>query len=136
MERRIRILIAKCGLDGHDRGAKTVAMALVDAGMEVIYTGLHRTPEEVVQSAIQEGVDGIGLSVLSGAHLTIFHRVIQLLKENEVETIAVFGGGSIPKQDIVTLEQMGTKRIFTPGSSLSEIVGFVKTMAPCSPTIS
>jgi methylmalonyl-CoA mutase C-terminal domain/subunit len=121
----IRILIAKAGLDGHDRGAKVIVRALRDAGMEVIYTGLHQTPDSIVRSAIQEDVDCIGLSILSGAHMTLFPKVVDLLKQNSAEDIIVFGGGIIPQDDIATLKQQGVKEIFTPGSSLSSIVAWI-----------
>jgi methylmalonyl-CoA mutase C-terminal domain/subunit len=125
-ERKIRVLVAKPGLDGHDRGAKIVARALRDAGFEVIYTGLHQTPEQVVATAIQEDVDAIGLSVLSGAHNHLFSRVLELLKEKGAEDIAVFGGGIIPAEDIKALKALGVKELFTPGASTQEIVRFVR----------
>ena len=125
-KRKIRVLIAKPGLDGHDRGAKIVARALRDAGLEVIYTGLHQMPEQVVASAIQEDVDAIGLSVLSGAHTHLFTRVLELLKEKGVDDIIVFGGGIIPPEDIQALKAAGVKEIFTPGASTQEIVRFVR----------
>ncbi|MBL7662776.1 cobalamin B12-binding domain-containing protein [bacterium] len=121
-KRPLRILIGKVGLDGHDRGAKVIARALRDAGMEVIYTGLHQTPEMVVKSAIQEDVDAIGLSILSGAHMTLFPAVIELLKKENAEDVVVFGGGIIPADDILTLKKAGVKEIFTPGASMDEIV--------------
>ena len=126
-ERRTRILIAKPGLDGHDRGAKVVARALRDAGMEVIYTGLRQTPEQIVQAAIQEDVDAIGLSVLSGAHMHLFGRVIELLNQAGVEDIPVFGGGIIPDQDIPELKKMGVAEIFQPGTTTTEIVEFIRS---------
>lgn len=122
----IRVIVAKPGLDGHDRGAKVVARALRDAGMEVIYTGLHQTPEQIVEAAIQEDADAIGLSVLSGAHLTLFSRVLELLKERDATDIVVFGGGIIPDGDLQPLEEMGVARIFTPGASTHEIVDWVR----------
>ena len=122
----IRVVIAKPGLDGHDRGAKVVARALRDAGVEVIYTGLHQTPEQIVTAAIQEDADGIGLSILSGAHMTQFARVLELLAERGVTDIAVFGGGIVPDADIAELERMGVSRIFTPGASTGDIVAWVK----------
>lgn len=125
-ERKIRILVAKPGLDGHDRGAKIVARTLRDAGFEVIYTGLHQTPEQVVATAVQEDVDAVGLSVLSGAHNYLFKRVLELLKEKGAQDIAVFGGGIIPPADIETLKGFGVKEIFTPGTSTQEIVRFVR----------
>lgn len=122
----IRVIIAKPGLDGHDRGAKVVARALRDAGVEVIYTGLHQTPEQIVAAALQEDADAIGLSILSGAHMTQFGRVIELLKEAGADDITVFGGGIIPDADIVELERMGVARIFTPGATTHEIVAWVR----------
>ncbi len=121
----IRVVIAKPGLDGHDRGAKVVARALRDAGVEVIYTGLHQTPEQIVAAALQEDADAIGLSVLSGAHMTQFRRVLELLAERDATDITVFGGGIIPAADIAELEQMGVARIFTPGAATQEIVDWV-----------
>lgn len=130
-ERKIRILIAKPGLDGHDRGAKVVARALRDAGFEVIYTGLHQTPEMIVETAIQEDVDAIGLSILSGAHNHLFPAVVELLKQKNASDIVVFGGGIIPREDIESLKQKGVKEIFTPGTSTKEIVDFInKNIAP------
>jgi methylmalonyl-CoA mutase C-terminal domain/subunit len=123
---KIRVLIAKPGLDGHDRGAKVIARALRDAGMEVIYTGLHQTPEMIVRSALQEDVHGIGMSILSGAHMTLFPAVIELLKKEGAEDVVVFGGGIVPKDDIVKLKNMGVKEIFTPGAKTSEIVAWVR----------
>jgi len=125
-EKKIRVLIAKPGLDGHDRGAKVVARALRDAGMEVIYSGLHQTPEQIVETAIQEDVDAVGLSILSGAHMTLFPRVIELLKENKVEDKMVFGGGIIPDEDIIKLKEMGVAELFTPGTETETIVDFLK----------
>ncbi|MDJ0664017.1 MAG: cobalamin B12-binding domain-containing protein [Acidimicrobiia bacterium] len=121
----IRILIAKPGLDGHDRGAKVVSRALRDAGCEVIYSGLHQTPDQIVETAIQEDVDGVGLSVLSGAHMTLFPRVVELLRERNAEDITVFGGGIIPDEDIGKLEEAGLAMIFTPGTPLGEITDWV-----------
>jgi methylmalonyl-CoA mutase, C-terminal domain len=121
----IRVVIAKPGLDGHDRGAKVVARALRDAGVEVIYTGLHQTPEQIVSAALQEDADAIGLSILSGAHMTQFSRVLELLRERHADDIVVFGGGIIPDADIAELEQMGVARIFTPGATTTEIVDWV-----------
>ena len=125
-ERKIRILIGKAGLDGHDRGAKIVARTLRDAGHEVIYTGLHQTPEMIVETALQEDVDIIGISILSGAHNYIFPAIIKLLKEKELDNIAVFGGGIIPKDDIPSLKKAGVKVIFEPGTPTYEIVDWVK----------
>jgi methylmalonyl-CoA mutase C-terminal domain/subunit len=122
----VRIVVAKPGLDGHDRGAKVVARALRDAGMEVVYTGLHQTPEQIVQAALQEDADAVGLSVLSGAHLTLFARVVELLKEKDAEDVVVFGGGIIPEADIAELERLGVRKIFTPGASMTEIVEWVR----------
>jgi len=125
-ERPVRIVVAKPGLDGHDRGAKIVARALRDAGFEVIYTGLHQTPEQVVATALQEDADAIGLSVLSGAHNYLFKRVIELLREKGADDVAVFGGGIIPPEDIAALKNIGVKEIFTPGTSTQDIVRFVR----------
>jgi methylmalonyl-CoA mutase, C-terminal domain len=125
-ERKIRVLVAKPGLDGHDRGAKIVARALRDAGFEVIYTGLHQTPEQIVATAMQEDVDAIGLSVLSGAHNYLFQRVLELLKEKGADDIAVFGGGIIPQDDIQALKALGVKELFTPGTSTQDIIRFVR----------
>jgi methylmalonyl-CoA mutase, C-terminal domain len=126
MARTIRVVVAKVGLDGHDRGAKIIARALRDAGMEVIYTGLHQTPEQVVETAIQEDADAIGISILSGAHMTLIPRIIELLKENEAEDILVFCGGTIPKDDVPRLKEMGVGEIFTPGTSTKKAVEYVK----------
>jgi methylmalonyl-CoA mutase, C-terminal domain len=123
----IRVVIAKAGLDGHDRGAKVVARALRDAGVEVIYTGLHQTPEQIVAAALQEDADAIGLSILSGAHMTLFARVLELLAERDATDIAVFGGGIIPDADIGELERMGVAKIFTPGASTQQIVEWVRS---------
>jgi methylmalonyl-CoA mutase C-terminal domain/subunit len=125
-ERKVRVLVAKPGLDGHDRGAKIVARALRDAGFEVIYTGLHQTPEQIVATALQEDVDAIGLSVLSGAHNYLFARVLDLLREKGADDIAVFGGGIIPQGDVVHLKSLGVKELFTPGTPTHEIVRFVR----------
>jgi methylmalonyl-CoA mutase, C-terminal domain len=122
----IRVLVAKPGLDGHDRGAKIIARALRDAGMEVIYTGLRQTPEQIVQAALQEDVDIIGLSILSGAHMILFPRIIGLLKEQKMDDVLVFAGGIIPDHDIPKLKELGIAEIFPPGSSLRSIVDFVK----------
>jgi methylmalonyl-CoA mutase C-terminal domain/subunit len=122
----IRVVIAKPGLDGHDRGAKVVARALRDAGVEVIYTGLHQTPEQIVAAAIQEDADAIGLSILSGAHMTQFSRVLELLREQGATDITVFGGGIVPEADIAELEQLGVAKIFTPGAPTHEIVQWVE----------
>jgi methylmalonyl-CoA mutase, C-terminal domain len=125
-ERKVRVLVAKPGLDGHDRGAKIVARALRDAGFEVIYTGLHQTPEQIVATAVQEDVDAVGLSVLSGAHNYLFGRVLDLLKEKGADDIAVFGGGIIPQEDIQALKALGVKELFTPGTSTQDIIRFVR----------
>jgi len=122
----VRVVVAKPGLDGHDRGAKVVARALRDAGFEVIYTGLHQTPEQIVETAIQEDADAVGLSVLSGAHLTLFPRVVELLRERGAADIVVFGGGIIPQDDITTLEQAGVAMVFTPGTTMAHIVDWVR----------
>jgi isobutyryl-CoA mutase small subunit len=123
----IRIVVAKPGLDGHDRGAKVIARALRDAGHEVIYTGLHQTPEQIVETAIQEDADVIGLSVLSGAHMTLFERLLQLLDERDARDIVVIGGGIIPEDDIPLLKQMGVAEVFTPGAPTTRIVDWVRT---------
>ena len=126
-DRRIRVLVAKPGLDGHDRGATVIARALRDAGMEVIYTGLHQTPEQVVEAAIQEDVDVIGLSVLSGAHMTIFPRIFQLLQENKADDIMLIGGGTMPADDVKALKEGGwVKELFTPGTPLDDISGWIQ----------
>ena len=122
----LRIVVAKPGLDGHDRGVKVVARALRDAGMEVIYTGLHQTPEQIVSTALAEDADAIGLSVLSGAHLTLFARVAELLRAAEADDIVVFGGGIIPEADRATLAGLGVARVFTPGATMAEIVAWVR----------
>lgn len=126
MSARIRVVVAKPGLDGHDRGAKVVARALRDAGMEVIYTGLHQTPEQVVETAIQEDADAVGLSVLSGAHMTLFRRVIELLAERDAGDILVFGGGIIPDADIPELTELGVAKVFTPGATTESIVEWLR----------
>jgi methylmalonyl-CoA mutase C-terminal domain/subunit len=123
----IRVVVAKPGLDGHDRGAKVVARALRDAGMEVVYTGLHQTPEQIVEAAIQEDADAVGLSVLSGAHMTLFAKVVDLLKARDASDIVVFGGGIIPDDDLPELERMGVAKVFTPGAATTEIVEWVRT---------
>jgi methylmalonyl-CoA mutase, C-terminal domain len=128
--RKIRIVIAKPGLDGHDRGAKIIARALRDAGMEVIYTGLHQTPEQIVETAIQEDADAVGISILSGAHMTLIPRILEGLKENGVEDVLVVVGGTIPKPDVEELKRQGVAEVFTPGAPVSEIVDFLKSHAP------
>lgn len=126
MNRPIRVLVAKIGLDGHDRGAKVIATALRDAGMEVIYTGLRQTPEMVVQAALQEDVDVIGVSILSGAHLSVFKKLSDLLKQSNMEDVLITGGGIIPEEDIVTLNELGIGKLFTPGTHTGEIVDYIK----------
>jgi methylmalonyl-CoA mutase C-terminal domain/subunit len=126
MKRKIRVLIAKAGLDGHDRGAKVVAAALRDAGMEVIYTGLRKTPEMIVEAALQEDVDAIGVSILSGAHMTIFPKILELMKEKKLTDVLLFGGGIIPGKDISKLKAMGVGELFTPGTSTMDIIQYVK----------
>jgi methylmalonyl-CoA mutase C-terminal domain/subunit len=128
--RRIRILMAKAGLDGHDRGVKVVARALRDAGMEVIYTGLHQTPEQVVRAAVDEDVDAVGLSLLSGAHMTLFPRILDLLRDEGAGDILLFGGGTIPDDDVLTLKTMGVAEVFTPGASTDDIVSWVREHVP------
>ena len=130
MERKIRILLAKPGLDGHDRGIKVIASALRDAGIEVIYTGLRQTPDMIVEAAIQEDVDAIGMSILSGAHMTLFPAVLDLLKKNRAGHILLFGGGIIPKEDIQKLESMGMGGLFTPGTPTTEIVDYINKTIP------
>ncbi|TDC46240.1 cobalamin B12-binding domain-containing protein [Jiangella ureilytica] len=126
--RPLRVVVAKPGLDGHDRGAKVVARALRDAGVEVVYTGLHQTPEQIVEAAIQEDADAVGLSILSGAHMTLFKRVLELLAERDAGDIVVFGGGIIPDADIPLLTELGVARVFTPGASTQDIVAWVDTL--------
>jgi methylmalonyl-CoA mutase C-terminal domain/subunit len=127
--RKIRVVVAKPGLDGHDRGAKIIARALRDAGMEVIYTGLHQTPEQIVATAIQEDADALGLSILSGAHMTLVPRVVDLLRDQGVEDVVVTVGGTIPSDDIPELKKLGVAEVFTPGSSTDEIVEFIRGAA-------
>jgi methylmalonyl-CoA mutase C-terminal domain/subunit len=129
----IRVVIAKPGLDGHDRGAKVVARALRDAGMEVIYTGLHQTPEQIVETALQEDAQAVGLSILSGAHMTLFARVMELLKERDATDIVVFGGGIIPDADIAPLKELGVAEVFTPGTTTGEIVEWVRAHVAAAP---
>jgi methylmalonyl-CoA mutase C-terminal domain/subunit len=126
VDERIRVVIAKPGLDGHDRGAKIVARALRDAGMEVVYTGLHQTPEQIVETVVQEDADAVGLSVLSGAHMTLFARLAELLGERGIDDVVVFGGGIIPDEDIPELERLGVAHIFTPGATTTDIVDWVR----------
>jgi methylmalonyl-CoA mutase C-terminal domain/subunit len=129
-EKRIRVLVAKPGLDGHDRGAKVVARALRDAGMEVIYTGLHQTPEAIVEAALQEDVDVVGLSILSGAHMTMFPRVQELLREKGAGHVVITGGGILPDDDIAALQKVGIGRLFTPGTVTDDIVAYIKEAVP------
>jgi len=124
-ERKIRVVVAKPGLDGHDRGAKIIARALRDAGMEVIYTGLHQTPEQIVETAIQEDADAVGLSILSGAHMTLVPRVVELLREQDAEDVLVVVGGTIPADDIPQLRELGVAEVFTPGTPTRDIVDFI-----------
>jgi methylmalonyl-CoA mutase C-terminal domain/subunit len=126
METRIRVVIAKPGLDGHDRGAKVIARALRDAGMEVIYTGLHQTPEQIVETAIQEDADAVGVSILSGAHMTLVPRIVELLREEGIEDVVVTVGGTIPADDIPELKDLGVDAVFTPGAPTSEIIDFIQ----------
>jgi methylmalonyl-CoA mutase, C-terminal domain len=126
-DRKLRILVAKPGLDGHDRGAKVVARALADAGYEVVYTGLHQTPEMIAAAAVQEAVDAVGLSIMSGAHMTLFPAVIDALKGRGVGDVVVFGGGIVPKDDLPKLAEMGVAKIFTPGASTTEIIEWVES---------
>ena len=129
-DRPLRILVAKPGLDGHDRGAKIIARALRDAGFEVIYTGLHQTPEMIAEAAMQEDVDAIGLSILSGAHMTLFPAVIELLKQKGIDDVAIFGGGIVPPEDIPELRKLGVRAIFTPGATTQEIIDWVRANVP------
>ena len=126
MERKIRVVIAKPGLDGHDRGAKIIARALRDAGMEVIYTGLHQTPEQIVETVLQEDADAVGLSILSGAHMTLVPRVVELLREQDAGDVIVTVGGTIPAQDIPELKELGVAAVFTPGAPTAEIIDFIR----------
>jgi methylmalonyl-CoA mutase C-terminal domain/subunit len=132
MGKKIRVVIAKPGLDGHDRGAKVIARALRDAGMEVIYTGLHQTPEQIVETAIQEDADAVGISVLSGAHMTLVPRILELLRENEAEDVLVIVGGTIPGDDAAELKELGVAEIFTPGATTGAIVDFLRERVPVS----
>ncbi|HEV8249075.1 MAG TPA: cobalamin B12-binding domain-containing protein [Gaiellaceae bacterium] len=130
MARKIRVVIAKPGLDGHDRGAKIIARALRDAGMEVIYTGLHQTPEQIVETAVQEDADAVGISILSGAHMTLVPKILELLRENEIEDVLVIVGGTIPREDADELRELGVAEIFTPGAPTGEIVEFIRDRVP------
>jgi methylmalonyl-CoA mutase C-terminal domain/subunit len=130
MARKTRVVIAKVGLDGHDRGAKVIARALRDAGMEVIYTGLHQTPEQIVETVIQEDADAVGISILSGAHMTLIPRILDLLRENEIEDVLVLVGGTIPAKDARELKESGVAEIFTPGAPTSAIVDFLRVKVP------
>ena len=129
MARKIRVLVAKAGLDGHDRGAKVVASAMRDGGFEVIYTGLHQTPEMIVQAAVQEDVDAVALSILSGAHMTLFPRVLELMKEKGIGDVLLTGGGIIPKEDMAALKQMGVGELFGPGTPTTAIIEYIKGSA-------
>jgi methylmalonyl-CoA mutase C-terminal domain/subunit len=131
-DRKIRVVIAKPGLDGHDRGAKIIARALRDAGMEVIYTGLHQTPEQIVETAIQEDADAVGISILSGAHMTLVPKILEGLKENEADDVVVVVGGTIPREDAEELKRLGVAEIFTPGAPMGEIVEFLRERVPVS----
>jgi methylmalonyl-CoA mutase cobalamin-binding domain/chain len=130
MSRKTRVVIAKVGLDGHDRGAKVIARALRDAGMEVIYTGLHQTPEQIVETVIQEDADAVGVSILSGAHMTLIPRILELLRQNEVDDVLVVVGGTIPGDDARDLKELGVAEIFTPGAQTSAIVDFLRAKVP------
>jgi methylmalonyl-CoA mutase C-terminal domain/subunit len=132
-EQRIRVLLAKPGLDGHDRGVKVIARALRDAGMEVIYTGLRQTPEQVVAAAVQEDVDAIGLSILSGAHMTLFPRVVELARQEGLDDVIIFGGGIIPDEDVPRLKELGVSAVFTPGARMQEIIDFIRNNSHRAP---
>jgi methylmalonyl-CoA mutase, C-terminal domain len=132
--RKIRVVVAKPGLDGHDRGAKIIARALRDAGMEVIYTGLHQTPEQIVETALQEDADAVGLSILSGAHMTLVPRIVELLREQEAGDIVVVVGGTIPAQDIPELKELGVAEVFTPGAPTQDIIDFLQSAVVERPT--
>jgi methylmalonyl-CoA mutase, C-terminal domain len=135
MEKKIRVLVAKAGLDGHDRGAKVIAAALRDAGMEIIYTGLRQTPDMIVEAALQEDVDVIGISILSGAHMTIFPKILALMKEKEMQDVLLMGGGIIPEEDIVKLREMGTGELFTPGTPTSVTAEYIKNWVANHPRV-
>ena len=132
-ERKIRVVVAKPGLDGHDRGAKIIARALRDAGMEVIYTGLHQTPEQIVETVIQEDADAVGLSILSGAHMTLVPRIVELLSEQGVDDVVVTVGGTIPNDDIAPLKELGVAEVFTPGAPTQAIIDFIRSAVEASP---
>jgi methylmalonyl-CoA mutase C-terminal domain/subunit len=132
-QRKIRVVVAKPGLDGHDRGAKIIARALRDAGMEVIYTGLHQTPEQIVETVIQEDADAVGLSILSGAHMTLVPRIVQLLNEQGVDDVLVTVGGTIPTDDIAPLKELGIAEVFTPGAPTQAIIDFIRSAVEASP---
>jgi methylmalonyl-CoA mutase, C-terminal domain len=131
--RKIRVVVAKPGLDGHDRGAKIIARALRDAGMEVIYTGLHQTPEQIVETVIQEDADAVGLSILSGAHMTLVPRIVELLKEQDVDDVLITVGGTIPNDDIAPLKDLGVSEVFTPGAPTQAIIDFIRSGVAQSP---
>jgi len=133
MDNKIRVLVAKAGLDGHDRGAKVIAAALRDAGMEIIYTGLRQTPEMIVEAALQEDVNAIGISILSGAHMTIFPKMLELMKEKEMEDVLLFGGGIIPEEDLKKLIDMGVGTLFTPGTKTEDVVKFLEDWVAKNP---
>ena len=133
MENKIRVIVAKAGLDGHDRGAKVVAAALRDAGMEVIYTGLRQTPEMIVEAALQEDVHAIGVSLLSGAHMTIFPKILDLMKQKELDDVLLFGGGIIPDKDLKALKEMGVGALYTPGAPTTDIVDFLRNWVKENP---
>jgi methylmalonyl-CoA mutase C-terminal domain/subunit len=132
-QRKIRVVVAKPGLDGHDRGAKIIARALRDAGMEVIYTGLHQTPEQIVETVIQEDADAVGLSILSGAHMTLVPRIVDLLKEQGIDDVVVTVGGTIPSDDIAPLKDLGVAEVFTPGAPTQDIIDFIRSAVESSP---
>jgi methylmalonyl-CoA mutase C-terminal domain/subunit len=133
MSKKIRVIVAKAGLDGHDRGAKVIAAALRDAGMEVIYTGLRQTPEMIVEAAIQEDADVIGISILSGAHMTVFPKILNILKEKNIDDVLLTGGGIFPEEDIKKLKKLGTGELFTPGATTTDISGYIKEWCKTHP---
>jgi methylmalonyl-CoA mutase C-terminal domain/subunit len=133
MSKKIRVIVAKAGLDGHDRGAKVIAAALRDAGMEVIYTGLRQTPEMIVEAAIQEDADVIGISILSGAHMTVFPKILNILKEKNIDDVLLTGGGIFPEEDIKKLKKLGTGELFTPGATTTDISGYIKEWSKTHP---